>query len=67
METSKLSRMNLLFEKVMASNANLKEQAELKALYKEFIDDGRSVIDPSAVHQYYAERTESHGIFSLLG
>ncbi len=34
--------MSILFEKMMSESANRQEQFELKSLYEEFIDDGRS-------------------------
>lgn len=41
MEQSKVSRLNLLFEKVVANNANVIERRELNNLYQEYINDGR--------------------------
>ncbi|NMP33585.1 hypothetical protein HII17_18715 [Thalassotalea sp. M1531] len=42
MESRKVCRMSILFEKMMSESANRQEQFELKSLYEEFIDDGRS-------------------------
>lgn len=44
MEQSKVERLNDLFEKMLANNANNVEQNELSALYQEFIDDGREMV-----------------------
>jgi hypothetical protein len=41
MEQIKVNRLNSLFEKMVANNANIIERRELNNLYKEFIDDGR--------------------------
>jgi hypothetical protein len=41
MEPSKLVRLNCLFEKAVANNAQLLEKRELDELYDEFINDGR--------------------------
>lgn len=41
MEQNKINRLNSLFEKMVANNANIIERQELNNLYKEFIDDGR--------------------------
>ena len=43
MEQPKVERLNNLFEKMLANNANNVEQNELSALYQEFIDDGRDI------------------------
>lgn len=41
MEQIKVNRLNSLFEKMVANNANIIEKRELNNLYQEFIDDGR--------------------------
>lgn len=41
MESSRISRLNTLFEKMVAEAANVSECSELKQLYSEYIDDGR--------------------------
>ena len=41
MEQTKLTRLNMLFEKAVAGKANIIEKRELSALYEEYIDDGR--------------------------
>jgi len=41
MEQKKLTRLNDLFEKVVAENANVVERRELSVLYREYINDGR--------------------------
>lgn len=41
MDQSKVVKLNSLFEKMVANNANLKERNELNHLYQEFINDGR--------------------------
>lgn len=41
MSPRELSRLNSLFEKMVADSANIKEQRELTQLYQEFINDGR--------------------------
>lgn len=43
MNSRELSRLNSLFEKMVADNASLKEQRELSRLYQEFINDGRDL------------------------
>jgi hypothetical protein len=42
-DQKKLTRLNILFEKVVSDKANLNERRELKSLYHEYIDDGREV------------------------
>lgn len=41
MEQTKLTRLNMLFEKAVAGKANIIETRELSDLYEEYIDDGR--------------------------
>ncbi len=41
MEQIKVNRLNSLFEKMVANNANVIERKELNNLYQEYIDDGR--------------------------
>ncbi len=41
MEQKKITRLNILFEKVVADNANIIERRELSVLYQEYINDGR--------------------------
>lgn len=41
MEQTKVNRLNSLFEKMVANNANIIEKRELNNLYQEFINDGR--------------------------
>jgi hypothetical protein len=41
MEQKKVTRLNILFEKVVADNANIIERRELSVLYQEYINDGR--------------------------
>ena len=36
-----MSRLNALFEKMVANRANIKEQRELSQLYTDFINEGR--------------------------
>jgi hypothetical protein len=43
MNTTEMSRLNSLFEKMVADRANVKEQRELSQLYQEFINDGRDL------------------------
>ena len=43
MDQNKLTRLNILFEKVVSDRANCNERRELKSLYHEYIDDGREV------------------------
>lgn len=43
MEQSKVCRMSMLFEKMVSENASSKERCELKALYEEFIAEGRDI------------------------
>jgi len=44
MDRNKVVRLNLLFEKMTSNLATIEEQSELKALYKEYIDEGRDSI-----------------------
>lgn len=41
MDQNKINRLNSLFEKMVANNANIIERRELNNLYQEFINDGR--------------------------
>ena len=41
MENRKVSRLNVLFEKMVSNSANMVEKRELKQLYQEYINDGR--------------------------
>jgi hypothetical protein len=43
MDQNKLTRLNILFEKVVSDKANSNERRELKSLYHEYIDDGREI------------------------
>jgi hypothetical protein len=43
MDHNKLTRLSILFEKVVSDKANFNERRELKSLYHEYIDDGREV------------------------
>jgi len=42
MKRIKMERLNALFEKMVANSANNEERCELRVLYQEYIDDGRS-------------------------
>lgn len=46
MDQSKVNRLNTLFEKMLANNANVVEKRELNNLYREFIDYGREMSQP---------------------
>ena len=52
MKRIKMERLNTLFEKMVANNANNDERCELRSLYQEYINDGRNI-----AHQ--AHSTES--------
>ncbi len=41
MDQKKITRLNILFEKVVDDNANIIERRELSVLYQEYINDGR--------------------------
>lgn len=41
-DQKKLTRLNILFEKVVSDKANLNERRELKSLYHEYIDDKKA-------------------------
>ena len=43
MDQNKLTRLSILFEKVVSDKANLNERRELNSLYHEYIDDGREL------------------------
>ncbi|MFD1618995.1 hypothetical protein [Thalassotalea marina] len=51
MDSDKVKRLNVLFEKVLAESANIIEQKELELLYKEFFEDGREQLGPIAVQR----------------
>ncbi|MCJ8321104.1 MAG: hypothetical protein MJK12_15805 [Colwellia sp.] len=42
MKRIKMERLNALFEKMVANRADNDERCELRVLYQEYIDDGRS-------------------------
>lgn len=42
MKPVEMSRLNTLFEKMVANRANIKEQRELSQLYSEFINEDRN-------------------------
>ncbi|WP_181901664.1 hypothetical protein [Thalassotalea euphylliae] len=46
MDGKKVSRLSLLFEKMVSEQANLNEQFELQLLYDEFIEEGRAEVRP---------------------
>ncbi|WP_181901531.1 hypothetical protein [Thalassotalea euphylliae] len=46
MDGKKVSRLSLLFEKMVSEQANLNEQFELQILYDEFIEEGRAEVRP---------------------
>ena len=55
MEQKKMTRLNDLFEKVVADNANVVERRELSVLYQEYINDGREKKPQQvASHYHYA-------------
>jgi len=41
MERNKVSRLNVLFEKMVQNRASQSERDELRQLYEEYIEDGR--------------------------
>lgn len=43
MDKSKLKRLGILFEKMVANEASVIERYELKVLYHEYIFDGREL------------------------
>jgi|GEM_PF-3419127 len=43
MKQVELNKMSCLFEKMVANNANTKEQCELTKLYEAFIDEDREL------------------------
>lgn len=43
MDKSKLKRLGVLFEKMVANEASVIERYELKVLYQEYIFDGREL------------------------
>ena len=59
MDKNKLTRLNHLFEKVVSEKANIKERRELKALYQEYIDDGREIGLPVQQTTQYHHATAS--------
>ena len=59
MDKNRLTRLNHLFEKVVSEKANIKERRELKALYQEYIDDGREIGVPVQQTTQYHHATAS--------
>ncbi|NQZ23725.1 MAG: hypothetical protein HRT53_16955 [Colwellia sp.] len=53
MEEKKTTRLNMLFEKVVADNANIIERRELSVLYQEYINDGRDHINSVRTSKQY--------------
>ncbi len=47
MKRIKMERLNALFEKIVANNANNAERFELRVLYQEYIDDDRGGVNHS--------------------
>ncbi len=44
MKRTKMERLNQLFEKMVANNANNAERFELRVLYQEYVDSDRDAI-----------------------
>jgi len=44
MKRTKMERLNLLFEKMVADNANNAERFELRILYQEYLENSRDVM-----------------------
>jgi hypothetical protein len=59
MDQNRLMRLNDLFEKVVSDKANINERRELKALYQEYIDDGREIGLPVQQATQYHHATAS--------
>jgi hypothetical protein len=59
MDQNRLMRLNDLFEKVVSDKANINERRELKALYQEYIDDGREIVVPVQQATQYHHATAS--------
>jgi len=57
MEEKKITRLNILFEKVVADKANLIERRELNVLYQEYINHGRD-----KVHSVRASKQYRHAM-----
>jgi|GEM_PF-922585 len=57
MEQVDISRLNELFEKMVANRINIREQRELSQLYDEFVNEGREDV-PSVVPFSVARRAE---------
>jgi hypothetical protein len=53
MERKKMTRLSILFEKVVADNANIIERRELSVLYQEYINDGRETPPPVRASRQY--------------
>jgi uncharacterized protein YnzC (UPF0291/DUF896 family) len=53
MDQNKLTRLNVLFEKVVSDKANVNEQRELKALYQEYINEGRECLQVQETSHYH--------------
>ena len=53
MEEKKTTRLNMLFEKVVADNANIIERRELSVLYQEYITAGRDNINSVRTAKQY--------------
>ncbi|WP_179078309.1 hypothetical protein [Colwellia sp. UCD-KL20] len=45
MKKLEMTRLNLLFEKMVSNKTNIKEQKELTKLYQTYIDEGREVLN----------------------
>ncbi|XPF92708.1 hypothetical protein ACM9HF_11730 [Colwellia sp. RE-S-Sl-9] len=54
MKKIEMTRLNLLFEKMVSNGANMKEQRELTELYKTFIDEDREGVNK--VTPLYSEK-----------
>jgi hypothetical protein len=57
MEHKKTTRLNDLFEKVVADKANIIERRELSVLYEEYINDGREKTHPVRASTQYCYAT----------
>ena len=60
MDSRKTKRMSLLFEKMTMNSATVAEQVELKALYQEYIYEGRDFISATADDQPSEKRYVSY-------
>lgn len=45
MKKLEMTRLNLLFEKMVSNKTNIKEQRELTKLYQTYIDEDREVLN----------------------